>query len=116
VAFVDDDVSKAGRLIHGVRVYSSMVSLAEICRKLEAKEVLISTAKITKERLTAIIGECAAAGLLTRRACMSFEPLQPVDFGWVMGDHPAQLPSIPLISRRAETMLVHDFAQMSIDN
>jgi UDP-GlcNAc:undecaprenyl-phosphate GlcNAc-1-phosphate transferase len=116
VAFVDDDASKAGRLIHGVRVYSPAASLAEICRKLGAKEVLISTAKITKERLTAIIGECAAAGLLTRRACMSFEPLQPADFGWVMADPSAQASAVPLISRRAETTLVHDFARMSVDN
>jgi UDP-N-acetylmuramyl pentapeptide phosphotransferase/UDP-N-acetylglucosamine-1-phosphate transferase len=111
VAFVDDDASKAGRLIHGVRVYSTMTSLAEICRKLGAKEVLISTAKITKERLTAIIGECAAAGLMTRRACMSFEPLQPADFGWVMADPSAQSTAVPLISRRAETTLVRDFAR-----
>jgi UDP-GlcNAc:undecaprenyl-phosphate GlcNAc-1-phosphate transferase len=116
VAFVDDDASKAGRLIHGVRVYSPMTSLAEICRKLGAQEVLISTAKISKERLTAIIGECAAAGLLTRRACMSFEPLQPADFGWVMGDPSAQATPVPLISRRGEPTLVHDFARMSVDN
>jgi UDP-GlcNAc:undecaprenyl-phosphate GlcNAc-1-phosphate transferase len=116
VAFVDDDASKAGRLIHGVRVYSPAASLAEICRKLGAKEVLISTTKITKERLTAIIGECAAAGLLTRRACMSFEPLQPADFGWVMADPSEQSAAVPLISRRAETTLVHDFARLSVDN
>jgi UDP-GlcNAc:undecaprenyl-phosphate/decaprenyl-phosphate GlcNAc-1-phosphate transferase len=116
VAFVDDDASKAGRLIHGVRVYSPAASLAEICHKLGAKEVLISTTKITKERLTAIIGECAAAGLLTRRACMSFEPLQPADFGWVMADSSAQAAAVPLISRRAETTLVHDFARLSVDN
>jgi UDP-GlcNAc:undecaprenyl-phosphate GlcNAc-1-phosphate transferase len=116
VAFVDDDASKSGRLIHGVRVYSPAASLAEICRKLGAKEVLISSAKITKERLTAIIGECAAAGLLTRRACMSFEPLQPADFGWVMADSSAQPSAVPLISRRGDTTLVHDFARTSVDN
>jgi UDP-GlcNAc:undecaprenyl-phosphate GlcNAc-1-phosphate transferase len=116
VAFIDDDAAKAGRLIHGVRVYSPAASLAEICRKLGAKEVLISTAKITKERLTAIIGECAAAGLLTRRASMSFEPLQPVDFGWVMADSAEQQPAVPLISRRGDATLLHDFARMSVDN
>ncbi len=117
VAFVDDDASKEGRLIHGVRVYSTVTSLAEICRKLRAREVLISTAKITNERLTAIIGECAAAGLLTRRACMSFEPLQPTDFGWVMADTPQQVPpSVPLVPRRPEATLINDLARMSVDN
>ena len=36
------------------------------------------------ERLTDIVGRCAALGILVSRAGMSFEPLVPSDFGWVL--------------------------------
>ena len=113
VAFMDDDAGKAGRLIHGVRVYSGAMSLPEICRKLRVDEVLISSSKISGERLTAIVGECAAAGLLARRACMSFEPLAPADYGWVMAEVPARL---PLVSRHGEASLLHDLARARTDH
>jgi UDP-GlcNAc:undecaprenyl-phosphate GlcNAc-1-phosphate transferase len=117
VAFVDDDPAKAGRLIHGVPVYSITTSLAEVCRHLNARDVLISTTKISGERLKSIIGECAAAGLLAQRACISFEPLRPADFGWVVSDIPADVPAaVPLIARHGDKQLVRDLASVGADN
>jgi UDP-GlcNAc:undecaprenyl-phosphate GlcNAc-1-phosphate transferase len=113
VAFMDDDPAKGGRLIHGVRVYSASASLSAVCRKLRIEEVLISTSKIAGERLSALIGECAATGLIVRRASMSFEPLIPADFGWVMPELPAR---IPLISRHGDTNLMHDTARLTTDH
>ncbi|HXA19064.1 MAG TPA: glycosyl transferase [Thermoanaerobaculia bacterium] len=105
VAFADDDAAKTGRFIHGIPVYSTTTSFAEVRRRLQVEEVLISTAKIADDRLRAIVGECAAAGLIVRRACMSFEPLVPSDFGWVISDIPA---AAPLVSRQGDVNLVHD--------
>ncbi|HEX9458707.1 MAG TPA: hypothetical protein VGA84_06150 [Thermoanaerobaculia bacterium] len=105
VAFADDDAAKAGRFIHGIPVYSTATSFAEVRRRLQVEEVLISTAKIADDRLRAIVGECAAAGLIVRRACMSFEPLVPSDFGWVISDIPAVM---PLVSRQGDVNLIHD--------
>jgi UDP-GlcNAc:undecaprenyl-phosphate/decaprenyl-phosphate GlcNAc-1-phosphate transferase len=113
VAFMDDDAGKTGRIIYGLPVYSGALSLTELCRKLRIEEVLISTSKITRERLAAIVGECAAAGLLARRACMSFEPLVPADFGWVMAEVPEPL---PLVSRHGEPNRVHDLAGVGTDH
>jgi UDP-GlcNAc:undecaprenyl-phosphate GlcNAc-1-phosphate transferase len=113
VAFMDDDPSKAGRLIHGVRVYAAALSIADVARKLQVEEVLVSTAKIGGERLSAIVGECAAAGLLVRRASMAFEPLAPSDFGWVMPEVPS---AVPLVSRHGDTNLVHEHARVSTDH
>jgi len=116
VAFVDDDATKSGRVIHGVRVYSAGTSLVELCQKLHAKEVLISTEKISGARLTAIVGECAAAGLLARRAFMSFEALRPADFGWVVPNR-ADLPvGLPLVSRLKDPQLLSDFTHGHADN
>jgi len=115
VAFMDDNPSKEGRLIHGVRVYSRTTSLVELCRKLHVQEVLISTSKISGERLTAIVGECAAAGLLARRACMSFEPLRPTDFGWVIPDSPSGLPAPVPLTRLGDKLLT-DLTPARADN
>jgi len=105
VAFADDDAAKAGRFIHGIPVYSTTASFADVRRKLQLEEVLISTAKIADDRLRAIVGECAAAGLIVRRACMSFEPLVPGDFGWVVSEIPS---GMPLVSRQGDVNLIHD--------
>jgi UDP-GlcNAc:undecaprenyl-phosphate GlcNAc-1-phosphate transferase len=107
VAFVDDDPAKNGRLIHGLRVYSTATPLEEICRRLRIQQVVISTAKLSTDRLTDIVGRCAAMGLLVSRAGMSFEPLAPSDFGWVLATDgtPPAMPGIPLVTPRGA--LVH---------
>jgi UDP-GlcNAc:undecaprenyl-phosphate/decaprenyl-phosphate GlcNAc-1-phosphate transferase len=114
VAFVDDDPTKGGRLIHGLRVYATATPLAEICRKLEIDQVLISTAKLSGERLTDIVGQCAAAGLLVSRAGMAFEPLLPSDFGWVMSDEGTSIAGVPIIGPRGR--FVHTSRPSVIDH
>lgn len=114
IAFADDDAAKAGRFIHGIPVYSTATSFAEVRRRLQVEEVLISTAKIADDRLRAIVGECAAAGLIVRRACMSFEPLVPGDFGWVISEISK---GTPLASRQGDVNLIHDHhLQVSTDH
>jgi UDP-GlcNAc:undecaprenyl-phosphate GlcNAc-1-phosphate transferase len=100
VAFVDDDPTKSGRIIHGLRVYATANPLGEICRKLQIDQVLISTTKLSSERLTDIVGQCAVAGILVSRAGMRFEPLLPSDFGWVMATDSPALGGVPLIDPR----------------
>jgi UDP-GlcNAc:undecaprenyl-phosphate GlcNAc-1-phosphate transferase len=105
VAFADDDLAKSGRLIHGLLVYSTVTPLEEICAKLQIDQVLISTAKLSHERLTTIVGQCAAAGLLVSRAGMTFEPLLPSDFGWVVPSEAAAIGGVALIGPRGN--LIH---------
>jgi UDP-GlcNAc:undecaprenyl-phosphate GlcNAc-1-phosphate transferase len=84
VAFVDDDPAKSGRLLHGLRVYSGALPLIDTCKRLHIDEVIISTGKLPRDRMTSLVGACAAAGLRVSRAAMSIQPLSPSDFGWVM--------------------------------
>jgi UDP-GlcNAc:undecaprenyl-phosphate GlcNAc-1-phosphate transferase len=114
VAFVDDDPSKNGRLIHGLRVYSTVTPLEEICRRLRIDLVLISTTKLSHERLTEIVGRCAASGLLVSRAAMNFEPLAPSDFGWVLAADDSPIAGVPLIASRAN--LVHPSRPAATDH
>ena len=116
VAFVDDDPAKNGRLIHGLRVYSTATPLEETCRRLQIQQVLISTSKLSKERLTDIVGRCAAMGLLVSRAGMSFEPLSSSDFGWVLPGEgtPVAMPGVPLAASR--TNLIHPLRPVATDH
>ena len=114
VAFVDDDPSKNGRLIHGLRVYSTVTPLEETCQRLRIDQVLISTNKLTHERLTEIVGRCAASGLMVSRAAMSFEPLAPSDFGWVLAADDSPVTGVPLIAPRAN--LVHTSRPTATDH
>jgi UDP-GlcNAc:undecaprenyl-phosphate GlcNAc-1-phosphate transferase len=116
VAFVDDDPSKNGRLIHGLRVYSTTIPLEQTCQRLGIQQVLISTSKLSYDRLTDIVGRCAAMGLLVSRAGISFEPLPPSDFGWVLATDgaPAAVPGVPLVAPRAN--LVHPSRPAATDH
>jgi UDP-GlcNAc:undecaprenyl-phosphate GlcNAc-1-phosphate transferase len=116
VAFVDDDPAKNGRLIHGLRVYSTATPLEETCRRLQIEQVLISTGKLSNDRLTDIVGRCAALGLLVSRAGMSFEPLAPSDFGWVLATdgNPAAMAGVPLVAPRGN--LVHPTRPVATDH
>jgi UDP-GlcNAc:undecaprenyl-phosphate GlcNAc-1-phosphate transferase len=116
VAFVDDDPAKNGRLIHGLRVYSTALPLEETCQRLHIQQVLISTNKLSHDRLTDIVGRCAALGLLVSRAGMSFEPLSPSDFGWVLASDstPATLAGVPLVAPRGN--LVHPSRPAATDH
>jgi UDP-GlcNAc:undecaprenyl-phosphate/decaprenyl-phosphate GlcNAc-1-phosphate transferase len=113
VAFVDDDPAKSGRLIHGLRVYAAATPLIEICRKLHIDQVMISTTKLTSDRLTNIVGQCAAAGLRVSSAGMQFKPLIASDFGWVMGDG-TTVGGVPLVGPRGN--LVHTARATATDH
>lgn len=66
VGFVDDDPKKAGKLIHGLRVYDAE-SLPLACEKLSVQEVIISTSNLSPARLRRVIDECDAIGLPLRQ-------------------------------------------------
>jgi UDP-GlcNAc:undecaprenyl-phosphate GlcNAc-1-phosphate transferase len=55
VGFVDDDPAKRGKLIHGLKVYGGNGDLDSICRQHAVTEVLISSLKMTEERLQEIL-------------------------------------------------------------
>jgi len=113
VAFIDDDAAKSGRILHGLRVYSAAEPLDEICNRLRIDQVLVSTSKVSNERLTDIVGQCAAAGLPVSRAGMIFEPLSPAEFGWVMPNQ-GSVGGVPLIPPHGN--LVHTSRTTAIDH
>ena len=75
IGFVDDDPTKTGKVIHGLRVYGSNGSLASVCRKNEIEEILISFRRIEPEKLRAIREVCQAGEISLKRAQLKIESI-----------------------------------------
>jgi UDP-GlcNAc:undecaprenyl-phosphate GlcNAc-1-phosphate transferase len=77
VGFVDDDPLKKDKLILGLKVYGGNGSLEAICRKNNVEEILLSSTRISPERLNEIRKICGDAEVSLKRAMLKIEP---VDF------------------------------------
>jgi len=77
VGFLDDDPIKTNKVIHGLRVYNSNGSLAEIARAEDVEEILISIRDMPSETLNHLRQVCRESNLSLKRAEIRIEP---VDF------------------------------------
>jgi UDP-GlcNAc:undecaprenyl-phosphate GlcNAc-1-phosphate transferase len=77
VCFVDDDAAKSGKVIHGLRVFSGNGDLGLVCDQQEVDEVVISSLKMTKERIEEVIQCCAERQITVRRMRIMMEDLSP---------------------------------------
>ncbi|HEX8287395.1 MAG TPA: hypothetical protein VF556_05335 [Pyrinomonadaceae bacterium] len=77
IGFVDDDPMKKDKVIHGLRVFGGNGSLPEICREKEVHEILISSRRLSQERLNEVKEICRNAEIELKRAQLKIEP---VDF------------------------------------
>jgi len=75
VGFVDDDPAKYGKVIHGLKVYGGNGDLSAICRQHEVDEVLISSSRMTDDRLQEILGFCREQAIAVKRMRITIEDL-----------------------------------------
>lgn len=75
VAFFDDDVRKAGKMLHGLPVLGGGTTLRDAIAKCSAGEVIVSTNSVAPERLEEIVSTCAASGVSLRRLSIAIVPL-----------------------------------------
>ncbi len=75
VGFVDDDPLKKGKVIHGLRVFGGNGSLRAICEEQHIAEVLISSRRVSEERIREIIRDCELARVTLKRMRIEFEQL-----------------------------------------
>jgi UDP-GlcNAc:undecaprenyl-phosphate GlcNAc-1-phosphate transferase len=75
VGFMDDDPAKAGKVIHGLKVFGGNGELGSICQRHDVDEVLISSAKMSKERLEEILSFCRDHEIAVRRARITIEEI-----------------------------------------
>jgi len=90
VAFVDDDVNKFGKLLHGLRVYSAG-QISDLCVKLRIDEVVLSTQKITPSRLREVVESCALVGVPVKRMKLELERVADTELGWVLPGPDAEI-------------------------
>lgn len=63
VGFVDDDATKVGTDVHGIRVYGSVANVARIARQRGAKQAIITISNAPGSMVRAISAACTRAGL-----------------------------------------------------
>ena len=75
IGFMDDDANKHGKLIHGFRVFGGNGSFARIIAEQQVQQVLISTPRITEERIAEIWRECDARNIELKRMSIRIEAI-----------------------------------------
>ncbi len=75
VGFVDDDPNKKGKVIHGLRVFGGNGALRSICREHRIDEVLISSMRVTEERVREIMRDCEDQHITLKRMRIRIETI-----------------------------------------
>jgi UDP-GlcNAc:undecaprenyl-phosphate GlcNAc-1-phosphate transferase len=75
VGFLDDDPAKAGKVIHGLKVFGGNGDLATVCREQRVDEVLISSLQMSAERVREIQRGCRAEQVVLKQMRISIEEL-----------------------------------------
>ena len=83
VGFIDDDPKKQGKVIHGFRVFGGNGMLGKIVGDHRIEQLLISTPRISEERLAEIARECEVRNIGLKRMSIRIEsitdmPLQSI--------------------------------------
>lgn len=73
VGFIDDDPKKQGKVIHGFRVFGGNGMLGKIVGDQQIEHLLISTPRISEERLAEISRECEARNIGLKRMSIRIE-------------------------------------------
>jgi len=76
VGFLDDDPSKSGKVIHGLRVFGGNGDLSTVCSQHEIEEVVISSAKMNEERVQEVLRICSEKQIVVKRMRITIEELR----------------------------------------
>jgi UDP-GlcNAc:undecaprenyl-phosphate GlcNAc-1-phosphate transferase len=76
VGFLDDDPSKSGKVIHGLRVFSSNGDLGHVCEQQNIDEVVISSVKMSDAKIEEIVRSCAERQISVKRMRITIEELK----------------------------------------
>jgi UDP-GlcNAc:undecaprenyl-phosphate/decaprenyl-phosphate GlcNAc-1-phosphate transferase len=75
IGFLDDDPAKSGKVIHGLRVFGGNGDLSAICSQHEVDEVVISSLKMTEERIQEVLRCCSEKQITVKRMRITMEDL-----------------------------------------
>jgi len=63
VGFLDDDITKVGRLLHGVPILGTTSELKSLSQRIGAEEALIAIPSATSAQMRALLARCEESGL-----------------------------------------------------
>ena len=75
IGFLDDDPAKSGKVIHGLRVFGGNGDLSAVCSQHEIEEVVISSTKMTEERVHEVLRICSEKQITVKRMRITIEDL-----------------------------------------
>jgi UDP-GlcNAc:undecaprenyl-phosphate GlcNAc-1-phosphate transferase len=75
IGFLDDDPGKGGKVIHGLRVFGGNGDLATVCEQQEVDEVVISSLKMSEERIEEVLRCCGERQIAVKRMRITIEEL-----------------------------------------
>ena len=79
IGFLDDDPAKSGKVIHGLRVFGANGDLGAVCSQHEVDEVVISSVKMTEERIQEVLRTCSERQITVKRMRITMEELSVPD-------------------------------------
>src|SRR5215510_10864889 len=79
VGFLDDDPAKNGKVIHGLRVFGGNGDLGAVCSQHEIDEVVISSMKMSEERIEEVLRTCSERQIAVKRMRITMEELTSPD-------------------------------------
>jgi UDP-GlcNAc:undecaprenyl-phosphate GlcNAc-1-phosphate transferase len=90
VAFIDDDTTKSGRRLHGVKIFDgTAVAIEDLCRTLKVEEVFLSADRLPVARAVELIERCDAIGIPVNRLRHHIEPVSASELAYVGETVPA---------------------------
>jgi UDP-GlcNAc:undecaprenyl-phosphate GlcNAc-1-phosphate transferase len=75
VGFLDDDTTKSGKILHGLRVLGGLRKLGGLRERLGVTGVIISSSRFSQERLSEIRQTCLDSGLEMFQLSLSINPI-----------------------------------------
>jgi len=75
IGFLDDDPGKSGKVIHGLRVFGANGDIASLCAQHEIDEVVISSLKMSPERVEEVVRRCSERQITVKRMRITIEEL-----------------------------------------
>jgi UDP-GlcNAc:undecaprenyl-phosphate/decaprenyl-phosphate GlcNAc-1-phosphate transferase len=84
IGFLDDDPAKSGKVIHGLRVFGGNGDLSTVCSQHGIEEVVISSVKMTQERVQEVLRICSEKQIVVKRMRITIEELSSDDHGYYL--------------------------------
>ena len=75
IGFLDDDPAKSGKVIHGLRVFGGNGDLGAVCTQHDVDEVVISSMKMSEERIQEVLRCCSEKQITVKRMRITMEDL-----------------------------------------